>query len=66
MNAGTRTRSDRFSGLAGSASFAMSANSFRSFSRTFLCVKARKGCEPRSNSCSAVISLALRGLMPVS
>ena len=29
-------------------------------------MKARSGCEPRSKACSAVISLATSGLMPVS
>jgi hypothetical protein len=66
MNAGTRMRSDRSSGFAGSASFAMSEKSLRSFSRTFFCMNARRGCEPRSKACSAVISLATSGLTPRS
>jgi len=66
MKAGTSTRSEMSSGFAGSASFDMSTNSLRSFSRTFFCMKARNGTTPRSKACSAVISLAMSGRTPVS
>src|SRR6476661_5751233 len=66
MKAGTSTRSDRSSGLAGAASFDMSTNNFKSFSRTFFSMKARSGCEPRWKACSAVIWLATSGCTPVS
>ena len=41
-------------------------NSFRSFSRTFFCMKARNGSEARSKACSGVISLAISGRTPAS
>ena len=66
MNAGTRIRSDMSSGVAGGASPERSRNSFKSFSRTFLCMKARSGTEARCSASSTPIWLATSGLMPSS
>src|ERR1700744_4374232 len=47
MKAGTRIRSDMSSGVAGGASPDRSMNSFRSFSRTFFCMKPHSGALQR-------------------
>ena len=66
MKAGTRIRSDISSGVAGGGSPDRSMNSFKSFSRTFFCMKPRSGTEARCNASSTPIWLATSGLMPSS
>jgi len=44
----------------------MSMNSFRSFSRTFFCMKPRNGTEAFCNASSTPSWLAISGLMPSS
>ena len=66
MKAGTRMRIDICSGVAGGGSRDRSMNSFKSFSRTFFCMKVRNGPPARSSACSTLISLATSGLMPLS
>ena len=66
MKAGTRIRSDMSSGVAGGGSPDRSMNSFRSFSRTFFCMKPRSGTEARCNASSTLSWLATSGLMPSS
>ena len=66
MKAGTRMRSDMSSGVAGGGSPERSMNSFKSFSRTFFCMKPRSGTEARCSASSTLIWLAISGLMPSS